>query len=68
MTITTMILIWSAILYYVFCVFFLYESLNDGPRSLVLSIITLICVLIIAPLQVPILLGIYLGNKWRNEV
>lgn len=64
--ITEIILIWFAIIYYVFCVVFLYENLQEGTNSIIDTIIKLVFILIIAPFQTPILLAIFLSIKYKK--
>lgn len=60
------ILIAFALLYYMFCVVFLCENLEKEIKSIIDVILTLVFILITAPIQVPILLAIFLSRRYKK--
>lgn len=64
--IPTLILIGFTFLYYVFCVAFLCENLQEKKYSVIETIIILVFIGIIAPIIVPILLAIFLSRKYKK--
>lgn len=59
------ILIISAILYYLFCTFLIITYLEDEclHRSAIAKVGLIVLALLISPLAVPIILGISIGGK-----
>ena len=68
--VTTIILSIFAICYYLFCVFLSISYIEDSifMERWHIKMFSLMANMIIAPIAVPIMLGIYIGTKWKNEL
>lgn len=67
--IATTILVIFAILYYLFCTFLYAEYVSEEiyTKKWPIRLLWLVCILIIAPIATPIMLGIYIGDKLGKE-